>query len=93
MRKRRIFDNDILQVLSEAGDEGLSVRKIARHVFNARHTMFDTLIYEEVHAYIGRYLLRSSKSKKSPIIHAEKRGAYRLKNNASSGIQTTIDFS
>lgn len=86
------FDDDILQVLTEAGSEGLSVRKVARHVFNARHTMFDELVYEDVHAYVAKFLLRSSKSKKSPIIRGEKRGMYLIDKSREKRVQLRLDF-
>ena len=35
--------------IQAASDEGLSVRKISRHVFNACNSFFNTISYEEVH--------------------------------------------
>ena len=86
------FDEDILQILSEAGSDGLSVRKLSRHVFNLRHTMFDELTYDDVHAYVAKYLLKSSKLKQSPIIHAEKKGVYRVSDKYQMNIQLRLDF-
>ena len=86
------FDEDIIQILLEAGSEGLSVRKLSRHVFNLRHTMFDELTYDTVHAYVARFLLRSSKSKHSPIIHTAKRGVYRIDDKCRIDVQLKLNF-
>lgn len=34
------FEKDILLILIEAGDNGLSVNKISRHVFNTHNSFF-----------------------------------------------------
>ena len=39
-------------VLAEAGDDGLRVAKIAKHVLNACNSLFAPLGYDEVHAYV-----------------------------------------
>ena len=57
----QIYNNEILKVLAEAGNEGLSVKKIARHVHNAHNTLFSNVSFDEVYAYVGQYLKRNSK--------------------------------
>lgn len=37
------YDSEILFVLTEAGEKGLSVKKIARHVFNNCNGLFDVV--------------------------------------------------
>ena len=36
------YDKEILRVLAEAGNEGLSVQKVSRHVFNACNSLFNS---------------------------------------------------
>ena len=86
------LEADILQVLAEAGTEGLSVRKVARHVYNARHTMFDDLDYGSLHASVSRYLRYHADSKKSIIIHSAKRGHYTLDPKKPLVTQLKINF-
>ena len=37
----------------EAGNEGLSVKKVARHVHNACNTFFATVSFEDIHNYVS----------------------------------------
>lgn len=86
------YDRDILHILDEAGINGLSVRKIARHVFNGYNNFFDNVSFDDVYHYVASYLIRNSKSKDSIIERTEIRGVYRI--NRSSGIirQLCFDF-
>ena len=63
----QIYNNEILKVLAEAGNDGLSVKKIARHVHNAHNTLFSNVSFDEVYAYVGQYLKRNSKCADSII--------------------------
>jgi hypothetical protein len=82
----RDFDEKILLFLKEAGEDGLSVSKLAQHVFNASNNFFEPLDFKEVHAYVGRYLLRQSKSQMPLVISTGVRGHYRL-NPVSPEVQ------
>lgn len=80
------FDEKILLFLKEAGEDGLSVPKLARHVFNASNSFFETLDFKEVHSYVGKYLLRQSKSQMPVVVSTGIRGHYRL-NPVSPEVQ------
>ena len=56
------YDKEILRVLAEAGDEGLSVQNISRHVFNACNSFFNPIDQDEVRRYVQSYLLKNSKT-------------------------------
>lgn len=86
------YDQTILQTLKEAGDEGLSVQKIARHVYNASNNFFETISFEEVHRYVQYYLLKNSKSSGSLIENTGQRGVYRLNKNSAELQQLTFLF-
>lgn len=86
------YDREIIRVLSEASSEGLSVQKIARHVFNACNSLFYILDFEEVRAYVMQYLLRNSKNQNSIIERAERRGMYRLNYNSRETMQLMLQF-
>ena len=88
---RRVL-SDLIRVLSEASSEGLSVQKIARHVFNACNSLFYILDFEEVRAYVMQYLLRNSKNQNSIIERAERRGMYRLNYNSRETMQLMLQF-
>ena len=86
------YDKEIIKVLCEAGSEGLSVQKVARHVFNACNSLFCILDFEEVHVYVTQYLLRNSKNRNSIIERTERRGMYRLNYNSQDTMQLMLQF-
>ncbi len=85
------YDSEILYVLKEAGEKGLSIRKIARHVFNNRNSLFDIVSLDDVHRYVAWYLIRNNKSANSFIERTDVRGVYRL-NRSNASRQLQFDF-
>ena len=85
------YDSEILFVLTEAGEKGLSVKKIARHVFNNCNGLFDVVPFEDVYHYVACYLKRNSKSNDSIIERTSIRGVYRL-NQSNTSRQLFFDF-
>ena len=69
------YDQQILQVLTEAGECGVSVQAIAKHVYNMNW---------EIRTYVQQYLLRNSKSQQSLIESTGRRGYYRLNTEGSA---------
>uniref|UniRef100_A0AB33JFN3 Uncharacterized protein n=1 Tax=Prevotella sp. GTC17262 TaxID=3236797 RepID=A0AB33JFN3_9BACT len=86
------YDTEILRVLAEAGKEGLSVRKIARHVLNACNSLFDPVEYSAVYAYVQQYLVKSAKMKNGLVERTETRGRYRLNLDNTSSQQLMLQF-
>lgn len=81
------YDKQILHILAVAGEQGISVQAIAKHVYNMNHTFFTTPDYEELRNYIQQYLLRNSKSSQSLIENVGRRGYYRLNTTGSVDAQ------
>ena len=79
-----MYDKQILQVLTEAGEGGVSVQAIAKHVYNMNCTFFSQPDYEEIRTYVQQYLLRNSKSTQSLIESTGRRGYYRLNTEGSA---------
>lgn len=70
------YEREILAILTEAGNKGLSVGKIARHVFNASNSIFEPIAFDEVRGTVGRYL-RTQASRKSGVVkRGDRRGIY-----------------
>lgn len=87
------YDQQILSVLMQAGERGISVQAIAKHVYNMNLTFFNTPDYEEIRLYVQQYLLRNSKSNQSLIEHTGQRGFYRLNTKGSNdALQMMLDF-
>ena len=78
------YDQQILQVLTEAGECGVSVQAIAKHVYNMNCTFFAQPDFEEIRTYVQQYLLRNSKSQQSLIESTGRRGYYRLNTEGSA---------
>ena len=81
------YDQQILKILTEAGEGGISVQAIAKHVYNINCTFFSQPDYEEIRVYVQQYLLRNSKSSQSLIEHTGRRGYYRLNTRGSQDAQ------
>ncbi len=87
------YDKQILQILSAAGEQGISVRFLAKHVYNMNCTLFSAPDITEVHNYVQQYLLRNSKSPRSLIERTERWGWYRLNTSGSDDArQLMFDF-
>ena len=71
------YDQQILKVLTEAGEGGVSVQAIAKHVYFQPD-------FEEIRTYVQQYLLRNSKSAQSIIESTGRRGYYRLNTGGSA---------
>lgn len=81
------YDQQILKVLTEAGERGIGVQAISKHVYNMNCTFFTQPDYEELRSYVQQYLLRNSKSAQSLIERTERRGYYRLNTTGSADAQ------
>ena len=81
------YDQQILKILTEAGERGISVQNISRHVYNLNCTFFHQPDYEEIRSYVQQYLLRNSKSQQSLIESTGQRGYYRLNTTGSKDAQ------
>jgi len=87
------YDRQILRILTDVGDKGISVQLLAKHVYNQNSTLFFSPDLFEIHAYVQQYLLKNSKSPSSLIESMERRGFYRLntQNNADAR-QLVLEF-
>ena len=78
------YDQQILKVLTDAGDYGVSVQSVVKHVYNMNFTFFSQPDYEDVKSYVQQFLLRNSKSSQSLVERTERRGYYRLNTCGST---------
>ena len=87
------YDKQILQILTEVGERGISVQLMAKHIYNLNSSLFFTPDYEEIRTYVQQFLLKNSKSSLSLVEATGKRGFYRLntQNNADAR-QLMIEF-
>ena len=87
------YEKEILEVLYEAGADGLSVHKIAIHVHNAHNTLFSPIAFDEVRQHVQAWLLRNSRFSDSPVKRCGKRGVYQLNLLSRKTRQMLLEFS
>ena len=87
------YDQQILSILTDVGNKGISVQLLSKHLYNLNNTLFAPLDIEEIRNYVQQYLLKNSKSSQSLIENAGRRGIYRLntQNNANAR-QLMLEF-
>lgn len=85
------YEKQIIQVLAEAGETGLSVRKIARHVFNAANSFFTVTSYDDVHLYVRQYLQRQSQHR-TGLVRRVSHGVYQLNLCSNEARQLVLEF-
>lgn len=85
------MDKDILKVLTEAGDRGLSLQKIVLYAYNSQNSLFQKYEKEEVKGYVIRFLRQNTRYSGS-LIQKISRGVYRLNPNSDQGRQLLLNF-
>jgi len=88
-----MYEQTIFRILKEAGPAGLSVKKIARHVYNEQNTFFSVVDFADVHREVQLFLMRNSRQANAMLEHAEGRGMYRLNQNSPKTMQLMLEFS
>ena len=73
-----MYDQQILRILTDVGDKGISVQLLSRQVYNLNVSLFSSQDLEEIRSYVQQYLLKNSKSPQSLIESTGRRGYYRL---------------
>ena len=86
------YDRTILHYLIEAGEKGIAVNKLSKHVYNASNTFFNSIRYEEVHQYVATYLTKNSKDTASLIEKTGQRGHYRINLQSKETRQLMLEF-
>lgn len=86
------YEKDIIRILKEAGRGGLSVRKIATHVYNAHTGFFETPDFEEVVRRVYSFLRYHSQNRDSIIEHTGRWGVYRLNMKSLRMRQLMLQF-
>lgn len=88
-----IYDKSILAILANVGSDGISVRKLAMHVYNNSSSLFERPDFKDVHRYVQQYLIRNSKSPTALIESCDHRGLYRLNiSHSADARQLLLNF-
>jgi len=86
------YEREIMSILLEAGDRGLAVRKIARHVHHEVNSLFEQVAYSDVYNDVRRFIYKESRNSYSFLEHAQERGCYRLNRHSEKFCQLWLEF-
>ena len=88
-----MYEQQILRILLDVGAHGISVKKLAKHVYNHYCTLFFQPDFDEVYRSVQQYLLSHSRSAYDLVEHTEKWGYYRLNTRNTTTQQLMLEFS
>ena len=77
----------------EAGDEGLSLKKIAMHVYNSNNNLFENPDFNKIYSSLAQYLSKQSKMSDGMVKRISSKGVYAINKRWSGYLHTMIDFS
>lgn len=77
----------------QAGNKGLKLEKIVRHVYNSCNSIFNPLDYKYVYGLVSQYLIKNSKNPSSFVEKGKGYGVYRINFKSSAMRQMVLDFS
>ncbi len=86
------YEKEVFDILLEAGEKGLTVSKIARHVHHEVNSLFERVDYADVYNSVRRLVNKESRNPYSFIEHTQKRGCYRLNKDSGMYMQQVLQF-
>ncbi len=85
------MNETILRILTEAGEQGMSLQKLILHVYNASNSFFHPVDLDEVRMRVVQFLRTNSRYPSSLVEHTQ-RGIYRLNPNSDRARQLLLSF-
>ena len=85
------YEKDILLLLREAGEKGLSVGEISLDIFNTHNSFYLPLDVEEVHQEVQQCLIKMSKRADS-MLGKVKKGVYCINTENQQVKQLRLKF-
>lgn len=86
-----LMNEDIIRILTEAGEQGLGLQKLVLHVHHASNNLFHQVEMEEVRQRVIQYLRANTRFQGS-LIERTQRGVYRLNPNSDEARQLLLSF-
>lgn len=71
-------EHQILDILAKVGDKGLTCKNLARHLYNASNSLFQSASFDDIYRELQMYMIKKSKAKNSYIEKTGRWGYYRL---------------
>ena len=85
-------DKEILKVLIEAGEKGLSIQKISMHLFNSCNSQEIVHDCTGQYAHVVRFLARNTKPSNPVVVKKQKRGVYAFNFDLKENNQLLLQF-
>ena len=92
LKKASVYEEQILRILLGVGARGISVKKLAKHVYNHYCTFFFQPDFRDVYRAVQQYVQRQTRSKQGLLEHAERWGHYRLNTTCQTARQLMLDW-
>ncbi len=86
------YQRQLVAILKEAGEKGLPLNKIARHVYNSSCTLFESPSFDKVYADLAQFLSRQSHLADGMVKRTGTRGVYAINDRWALFRQVVIDF-
>ncbi len=79
-----MYKQQVLKILMDVGERGMSAALLSKHVYNMNCTLFFQPDVDEIRRWVWQYLQRNSNSKKPLIEKTGRHGYYRLNKRGVS---------
>jgi len=86
------YGQQIMSILYDVGERGISARLLTRHVYNMNRTLFAEPDIAEVRDYVRKFLRRQFKAANPMLERTGKRGYYRLTSNYIAKARLSLQF-
>ena len=86
------YDCLLFTLLSEAGQEGMSIALISRRLYNMNCSFYDTTDYDYIHKYVLSFVQKGNRSSQPLIAGTGIKGFYRIKTQLSETQQLMLNF-
>ena len=73
-----MYKQQVLKILMDVGERGMSAALLSKHVYNLNCTLFFQPDVEEIRRWVWQYLQRNARSKRPLVERTGRHGYYRL---------------
>jgi hypothetical protein len=87
------YEQHIIKVFVDVGEQGISAALLAKHVYNMSITLFEQPDYEDIKKRVRQFIIRNSRTPRSLLERTGRWGFYRLNtHNSVEAYQTQLQF-
>ena len=79
-----MYKQQVLKILMDVGESGMSASLLSKHVYNMNTTLFFQPDVDEIRRWVWSYLQRNARSKHALVEHTGRHGFYRLNKRGVS---------